>query len=136
MHAVKLQENRRQPGLGELSGQGRIFGQTQPVGIELHKPEPGTLGQAHDVRQIIAHGRLTAGELQVAAAGAGHGLLEHAPQDVMIRIFFCPAAVGEAYRTVQVAARGDLDQCRAGALGMARAQAAVCLLYTSPSPRD
>ena len=73
--AVELQEDGLQAGGGERLGVAVVCREPQPVGVELQEGEPERASESDDPRQVVAHRRLAAGELDVAAGS----LLEQAP---------------------------------------------------------
>lgn len=122
---IKLQKDRAESGLLEQSGKIRLCSQSQPVGVELDKAKACLPGGGYDPWQVVAHGRLSPRELQVAAAGCGKDLPKTCGERLDAGLAIDLAAVGKADRAVQVASLCDLDQYRTGPLLMARAEAAV-----------
>ena len=124
-HPVKLEKDRGEPRVAQSSGQCRVAGKGEAVAVQLDEGEAGVSCRADDLREIGAHGRFAAGELEVAAAGLGDDGGEHPRERRRIGICRGAAAVGKTDGTTQIAAGGDFDEGGAGPLAMGFAEAAV-----------
>ena len=69
VHAVELQEDGREARFGEPLGVARLRGEAQAVGVELEEAVAECAAQRDDLGQVVAHGGLASGELDVAAGG-------------------------------------------------------------------
>ena len=124
--AVPLQVDGIQPGLAQRSGIARFQPQTQTVAVDLQQAEAPFPRHADDGGQIVAHGGLAAGKLDIAARRGpaqavqleGHGLRRRI-------VGHGPAGRRIADGTGHVAAQGHFHQARAGMLGMGRTQTAI-----------
>ena len=123
---VKLQEQGVEPRLPERFGISRLRGKAQSVGVELEEGEAFFPPHADDLGQIVPHGRLAAGELDVEGAAVGHQvfvlLFDLFETEIRFRRF--PRG-GKADRAAQIAAPCYFQQHAAALAQMLGAEAAV-----------
>ena len=126
VQTVKLQKHHADPRLCQEFRVARLPGDAQAVGVQLEEGEALLPSQGDDLVQIVPHGGLAAGELDVEGAAVVHQVVILLPDllqgEVLGRFF---ARAGEADGTLQITAVGQLQQHAAAVPLMALAQAAV-----------
>ena len=127
IQTVKLQKHCADPGLCQMLSISRLICKAQTVGIELKETKTLFASQSNYLVQIVPHGRLAAGELNVEGAAVLH-------QHIVLLCYFFKAQVsigiihtggGEAHRAFKIAALCKLQQHTAAVSLMILAQAAV-----------
>ena len=60
LRPVKLEEDEREPGVGQGLREGALLSETQAVGVELNIFAAGLFCRRDDLRQVVPNGRFTA----------------------------------------------------------------------------
>ncbi|EEB34609.1 hypothetical protein DESPIG_00482 [Desulfovibrio piger ATCC 29098] len=124
--AVPLQIDGIQPGLAQLSGIALFQSQPQAVAVDLQQTEVSLPGHADDGGQIVAHGGLAAGKLDIAARRGPAQTVQlkaHGLQGRIVRYSAAGRRIADG--AGHIAAQGHFHQSRAGMLSMDRAQTAI-----------
>ena len=121
IQSIKLQEDDADARVAKRPRIVRLLREANAVGVELDVLAPERARIARQLRQIVAHGRLTAGKLQKRLAAAFHKISNRRFERFQRRLRITLGSVCEAEAAPEVAAVRDLQQRAAGRALMLRA---------------